>query len=69
MEENNANDGQLSDKSKLTASTHALNVPGHRGKSQLRELDIVARYCIAQEGQQWTHQSRIAFGRIVARYC
>ena len=30
--------GELTDKFMLTASTHALNVPGHRGKSQLREI-------------------------------
>ena len=42
--------GKLSDKSMLTAWTHALNVPGHRGKSQLRELGIVGRYWLSQQG-------------------
>ena len=72
-----ANVGQLTDKSMLTAPTHALNVPGRWGKANWRKLDIVGRYCIAQEGGRFCivaalnspWQSKIAFGRIVPRYC
>ena len=71
------NVGQLTDKSMLTAPTHALNVPGRWGKANWRKLDIVGRYCIAQEGGRFCivaalnspWQSKIAFGRIVPRYC
>ena len=77
LKKSKANVGQLTDKSMLTAPTHALNVPGRWGKANWRKLDIVGRYCIAQEGGRFCivaalnspWQSKIAFGRIVPRYC
>ena len=51
--------GKLSDKSMLTAWTHALNVPGHRGKSQLRGIRHSGQILTFTGGSTFYYSSRI----------